>query len=277
MEIRNELIELLLHVNEVVDVPAVSRIFMPEPTPSPDRDSEFGIVVLEDGSAGLYYAWMGEAQKGMNQRYHVDDFIGSSPLDMLRLYQGQHEADRSLGMAAINAISQSVFRQAGLSLANAEGSMGALEITDDDHVGMVGYFPSLVRRLTEKGIRVTVIEKKKHLLHQGTKLVMTADPAALQSCTKVMSTASTLLNDTLDEILSCCGNASLVNLIGPTAGFLPDPLFHRGVSAIGGSQIVDVELAIRNISEKKGLGPAARKYLLKREDYPGFAGLFSGH
>ena len=88
---------------------------MPEPTPSPNRDSEFGIVVLEDGSAGLYYAWMGEAQKGMNQRYHVDDFIGSSPLDMLRLYQGQHEADRSLGMAAINAISQSVFRQAGLS------------------------------------------------------------------------------------------------------------------------------------------------------------------
>ncbi len=273
MGLRNELINLAERACQDFEVPAVTRIFMPEPTPSPERDSEFGIVALEDGSAGLYYAWMGDSQKGMNTRYRVDDYLGHSPSRLLQLCSRDHEADRSLGMAALNAISQSVFRQAGMQLPDAGDSMGELDLHEGDHIGMVGYFPSLVRRLTAEGIRVTVIEKKTHLLKQENNLVMSSDPAALKSCSRVLSTASTLLNDTIDEILAHCGNADVINVIGPTAGFIPDPLFQAGVSAVGGSQIVDVDLAIERISQKLGLASAARKYLLKREDYPGFSRL----
>ena len=73
--------------------------------------------------------------------------------------------------------------------------------------------------------------------------------------------------DSLDEILTFCQSAEVITVVGPTAGFLPDPLFKRGVSTIGGSEIVDVSLAIARLRSEQGLGDAARKYILRPEDY----------
>ncbi|NKB35910.1 MAG: hypothetical protein GKR93_01905 [Gammaproteobacteria bacterium] len=265
MGIRSDLIDLINRVSAKFEIPVIQQIFMPEPTPSPDRDSEFGIVVLEDQSAGLYYAWMGESQVGMNQRYKVEEFIGLHPLQVVELYRSDDEADRSIGLAAVNAISQSVIRQSRIELPSAADSMGELDLQPGDHLGMVGFFPSLVRKLTAENIQLTIIEKKKHVIESHTDLNMTSETSALRHCNKILSTASTLLNDSLDEVLAHSKAAEIVVVVGPTAGFLPDPLFARGVSAIGGSQIVDVEIAIQRLSRKQALGDAARKYLLRNK------------
>jgi uncharacterized protein (DUF4213/DUF364 family) len=265
--IRSELIELIRRASTKFEIPLIREIFMPEPTPSADRDSEFGIVVLEDMSAGLYYAWMGESQLGMNQRYSVEGFVGQHPLQLLDLYKSDDEADRSIGLAAVNAISQSVFRQSHFELPAAADSMGQLDLQTGDHLGMVGFFPSLVRKLSAQNIQLTVIEKKKHLIETNKDVHITADVSELNNCNKVLSTASTLLNDSLDEVLAHTKAAEIIVVVGPTAGFLPDPLFARGVSAIGGSQIIDVDKAIHRLSNKQGLGDAARKYLLTNELY----------
>ena len=265
--IRSELIDLVAVASEKFEIPPIQQLYMPEPRPSPDKDSEFGIVALEDNSAGLYYAWMGESQKGMNQRYRVQDFIGKHPLQLVELYRSEDEADRSLGMAALNAISQSVFRQSKCELPAAADSLGELELKAGDHLGMVGFFPSLVRKLQQRQVKVTVIEKKQHIIDAHTDLDISADLARLVDCNKVLSTASTLLNDSLDEVLEVCSSAEGIVLVGPTAGFLPDPLFKRGVKAIGGSQLVDVPLAIERLSHEQGLGNTARKYLLRASAY----------
>ncbi len=267
MSIRSELIELVKQACLKYEIPVIGQIFMPEPTPSPDRDSEFGIVVLEDQAAGLYYAWMGDSQKGMNQRYKVEEFIGLHPLQVVDLYRSDDEADRSIGLAAVNAISQSVFRQSQLEIPTAADSIGELDLQPGDHLGMVGFFPSLVRKLTEQNIQLTIIEKKSHLIDSNKEVNMTSDPGELKNCNKILSTASTLLNDSLDEILACSKEAEIIVVLGPTAGFLPDVLFARGVSAIGGTQIVDINTAIHRLSSKQGLGDAARKYLLRKSTY----------
>lgn len=265
--IKVEMIELARLASEKLNIPNIRQVYIPEPHPAPDKDSEFGIIVLEDDAAGLYYAWMGEEQTGMNERYAIEDFIGLKPVELVQFYESEHEADRSLGLAAINAISQSVFRQLSCPLPQAGNSMGELDIKAGDHIGMVGYFPSLVRRLKEQQVRVTVVEKNPNLIHKDDFVNVTGDSSSLMSCNKILSTASTLLNDTLDEILTFCQSAEVIVVVGPTAGFLPDPLFKRGVSAIGGSEIVDVNLAIARLSSEQGLGDAARKYILRPEDY----------
>ena len=250
-----------------IEIPSIKQVYMPEPRPAPDKDSEFGIVVLQDNSAGLYYAWMGDSQKGMNKRYRMQDFIGEHPMQLVELYRNDDEADRSLGMAALNAISQSVFRQSAYDLPVAADSIGELELQAGDHLGMVGFFPSLVRKLSQRDIRLTIIEKKQQVIGAHDELNISADLAVLGACNKVLSTASTLLNDSLDEVLDKCRSAERIVLVGPTAGFLPDALFRRGVNAIGGSQVVDVPLAIERLSREQGLGDAARKYLLRDFDY----------
>ncbi|MFT5132070.1 MAG: hypothetical protein ACI9SC_000533 [Gammaproteobacteria bacterium] len=272
--VKSELIQLCEVAARKFDLPLVKQVYMPEPRPARDKDSEFGIVVLEDGSSGLYYAWMGEGQSGMNERYAAQDFEGLNPLELVQFYSSTNEADRSLGLAAINAISQFVFRRADFRLTRPLDSMGELEVVPGDHVGMVGYFPSLVRRLREQNVRLTVIERKTKFIQNDAMLKVTLDAKELLSCNKVLSTATTLLNDSIDEMLEYTLSAELVIIIGPTAGFFPDPLFKRGVSVVGGSEIVDAEMAISKLTNEQGLGDSAEKYIVKRSDYPGAKGLF---
>lgn len=273
--VKSELMKLAEAAVQKFRIPAIRQVYMPEPRPAADKDSEFGIVVLEDGSAGLYYAWMGEAQYGMNERYADRNFAGMNPVELVQYFKSDHEADRSLGLAAINAISQCVFRQVNFQFDEAGNSMGELDIQPGDHIGMVGYFPSLVRRLREQQVRLTVIEKKAKFIQSDEWVNVTMDVGELKSCNKILSTATTLLNDSIDELLEYTRAADVVVVVGPTAGFFPDPLFERGVSAVGGAEVIDVELAITRLSNEEGLGDSAKKYVLKKSQYPGASVLWS--
>lgn len=145
--------------------------------------------------------------------------------------------------------------------------------TPSDHVGMVGFFPSLVQRLRDRGIPLTVIEKKPELVQNDAQFRVTLDPSALAACTHVLCTASTLVNDTLDDILSHCQSAAHVAVIGPSAGCLPDPLFARGVDTIGSSVVTDLTALLDHIHRQQAWGDTVAKYNIRRTDYPGIAAL----
>lgn len=269
MSAKADLLRLVETVADAIELPAVEWVYIPEPDPGPGRHTEFGIVTLRDGSAGLYYAWLGDSQKGMGSRYQPDEFKNRNPAELARYCARDDEADCSLGLAAINAITRHVFRKAGFTPGDAPDSMGILDIAASDHVGMVGYFPSLVKRLRNNGTRLTVIEKKPQFHKRQDNFLVSADMRTLDGCNKVMITASTLLNNSIDEALEYSCRAESRVMIGPTAGFFPDPLFARGISAIGGSEIRFPELARQRLSTNQGLGESARKFLIFAPDYPG--------
>ncbi|MBF8269392.1 MAG: DUF364 protein [Gammaproteobacteria bacterium] len=266
--IKSELLQLVHQVGAATDLPPVSQIYIPEPNPAQSH-TEFGVIMLADGSAGLYYAWLGESQQGMKMKFHEHNFIGKSPLKLANLYKSLDAADCSIGLAAINAITQHIFHLTGFKLKAAGNSMGALEFMPDDHIGMVGYFPSLVTKLRQREIRLTVIEKKSKFLESGNLVNVTTEPARLGSCNKVIVTAATLLNETIDAILDHASGAEQIVVIGPTAGFFPDPLFSRRVTAIGGSEIILPEVLIDRLKHDEGMGGSASKYLIKKDKYPG--------
>ena len=269
MSVKIELLNLVETIAHQVELPPVDWVYLPEPDPGPGRHTEFGIVTLRDGSAGLYYAWLGDSQKGMGSRYEPDEFKNRHPVELARYCAHDDEADCSLGLAAINAITRHIFRKAGFTPGDAPDSMGILDIAASDHVGMVGYFPSLVKRLRNNGTRLTVIEKKPQFHKAQENFLVSADMQTLHGCNKVMITASTLLNNSIDEVLEYSHGAQKKVMIGPTAGFFPDSLFARGISAIGGSEIRFPELARQRLSTNQGLGESARKFLLSARDYPG--------
>ena len=276
MSVKAELLDLVETVAEQVELPPVDWVYIPEPDPGSGRHTEFGIVTLRDGSAGLYYAWLGDSQKGMGGRYEPDEFKGRNPVELARYCAGDDEADCSLGLAAINAITRHVYRLADFTPRDAPDSMGILDIAAADHVGMVGYFPSLVNRLRNDGIRLTVIEKKPQFHKRQENFLVSADVQELEVCNKVMITASTLLNNSIDEVLKYSRRAQKRVMLGPTAGFFPDPLFARGISAIGGSEIRSAQQARQRLSANQGLGGSARKFLLSAPHYPGMEQIIQG-
>jgi uncharacterized protein (DUF4213/DUF364 family) len=272
---RNELPSLILSVVSRVAPPAIARVYLPEPQPSPDKDAEFGVIGLADGSAGFCYAWLGETQCGLSTRFSQRELIGANPADLVTLYASDDQVERSFGLAAINAISQYIFNASGFALDYTSNSMADLGFTPEDHVGIVGYFPSLIARLRELGARLTVLERKSKFVCKEARFEVTLDVDKIESCNKVLATGAMLLNDTLDDVLGHCQRADVVTVIGPTASCLPDPLFARGVHRVGGARCVDLDGLIDRAAAGCSFGDMARKYTITADRYPGIHQLLS--
>ena len=152
---------------------------------------------------------------------------------------------------------------------DASDSLGAIEPQRGEHIGMIGLFRPLVARVAEAGARLTVLELKPELAGEHDGYRVTLEPADLASCDKVVSTCSVMLNETLDDVLAACRHARWFAMIGPTAGCLPDPLFDRGVDAIGGRRVFDAA-GFREAFRNGGKwGSFATKYVITRQNYPG--------
>ena len=81
------------------------------------------------------------------------------------------------------------------------------------------------------------------------------------------------MNDTLDEVLQHCTAAQHITVLGPTAGYFPDPLFARGVHVLGGRFVNDGMLLLQLISERKRWGGATQKLCFNSCDYEGLSDL----
>jgi len=75
------------------------------------------------------------------------------------------------------------------------------------------------------------------------------------------------LNNSLDEILSFCSSDAFVSIIGPTAGYFPDPLFARGVDVVGGRVIKDGAQFLQLLSEGKRWGDATQRTCFQKKTY----------
>ena len=260
---------MLSHAQQVAarrSLPHISRVYIPDPHPDPNRDAEFGLIQLADGSCGLYYAWLGATQTGMSSRFNQEDIVGQDPLSLAEYYLAHDEAARSLGLAAINAITDCEWRRTHFTPPLAASSFG-FAIEPGDHLGMVGNFPSLVRQASARGARVTVLERKAHMVSRDAQCEITLDASALRDCRKVIVTAATLINDSLDEVLTHLHEDAYVVVIGPTAGCFPQPLFARGIKALGGTRVVDPDLAYARLRAGQRIGDAAERFLLTPNDF----------
>ncbi len=125
------------------------------------------------------------------------------------------------------------------------------------------------KAIKKAGAELVVIEKKEKLIDKFPDLPITTDPSKLSTCNKVLCTGTTLLNDSLDEILSHCSSDAFVSIIGPTAGYFPDPLFARGVDVVGGRLVTNGAVLLQRLAEKKRWGDATQTTCFRKAIYPG--------
>lgn len=266
--IAHELIALLERLAALGPLPRVKRLLLPPPGADGTHAGEFCAVELDDGSLGLSFVLLGDTLAQL--RGGAGERLAAMPaLELARCYAESEGVQRTLGFAAVNALTRHLFDRAGYAPPAAQGSTGDLALQPGDHVGMVGLFPPLVKQVLATGARLTVVELREDLVgaHEGWHV--TLDPAELRGCNKVLSTSTVLLNDTLDALLGHCRGAERIALIGPGASCLPDPLFERGVATLGGRRVVDRDAFLRAFTSGGKWGAHAAKYVIARGDYPG--------
>ena len=126
-----------------------------------------------------------------------------------------------------------------------------------------------VKRVEQNGANLVIIEKDEKYIEKYPHLKVTTDPSLLSECNKVLCTSTTVFNNTIDDIISKCSPDVFISIIGPTAGYFPDPLFKRGVDVVGGTLVKDGKLFMELISSKERWGPATRKFCFTRKEYAG--------
>ncbi len=267
MTLRHDYQKLIERVAAAVPLPPVESVLLPPIAPPPEKKDEFGFVVLADGSVGPFYLCLDDTYQRLRQRLAVDPVAALAPAPLAAELGGQDVAASALALGAYNAISQYLMGQSGFD--PAAGGKGSDSLHSARRIGMVGYFPPLVERMRARGLTLTVIEKQPERVPDDDGITLSTTADALAECDQVLCTASTLINDTIDEILDSCPADARVELIGPSASGLPDPLFSRGVSAVGGIVIDDPERLEAAVANCESWSKCGRKYSLHRDDYPG--------
>jgi len=251
-------------------VPRIKNIFFPPLyTGGQPKDSEFMALFLEGGAVGISYVLLDSERMDSYSALRSGDFIGSEPGVFAREFGSDDPVKNMLGLAALNAICRHVFTAADCRLDFATDSLGMLSVAAGDRVGMVGLFTPLIKRVQSAGAELVILEKRGDLIERFPEFPITMDKTVLRGCNKVLCTSITVCNNTIDDILANCDQDAQVAVIGPTAGYFPDPLFKRGVDIVGGTLVTDGDLFYRLISERERWGPSTRKFCFQKADYDG--------
>jgi len=182
---------------------------------------------------------------------------------------------RAVALGAISAITQHVFKAAGYAPPAAANSLGGGDFSRADHVGMVGLFPSLSKRLRAQGVALTVLELRAEKVQHDGNFRVTLDPAALRDCSHILCTASTLMTGTLGAVLDHVAGAGHIALIGPSASCFPDPLFARGIHVLGGAAVRDADQLTARLANGEPWGESVRRYAIDATTYPGLDALLA--
>jgi uncharacterized protein (DUF4213/DUF364 family) len=181
----------------------------------------------------------GEHEHGSHFIEEAGRLTGRNALELAKLSYSGSPLEAGIGVAAVNSLLE--VDEARCVELNAGDLL--LERGRGRQVALVGHFP-FVPALREAAAHLWVLE-----LHPQEDDVQASEAGAiLPQADLVAITGSTLINHTLENLLSLCRRDSFVVVLGPTTPLSP-VLFDHGADVISGTRVVDAELAVRCVSE----------------------------
>ncbi|MEA5088256.1 Rossmann-like domain-containing protein [Solidesulfovibrio sp.] len=171
-------------------------------------------------------------------------------------------------LAALNALSVPVLERLARDGSAGDGEGEAFApLVAGRRVCMVGAMVPLIKRLLRLGpAALTVADRKAETLAEvaGCSIVDVARlDEALAACQTAVFTGASIANDSLPRLLAAVSPGAAVAVAGPTAGFVPDPRFDRGVTLVATTVVTDADEALDILAEGGGLYPLFGRCLRK--------------
>ena len=216
-------------------------------------------VMLEDNSCGLAYTFRNELGECCSILSDAGSLIGKNAADIIPWAKSRNRLKAAIGLAAINAI---------FNTPQTEWDTGnvitALDVGPNSTFGMVGEFRPILNEVKKKTDNIYVFEQDvsgDSELYSGETI-----PQHLPKCDVVVVTATSLINQTIDEVLSCCENARQVCIVGPSTPLCPEVFCRYNVQLLAGSVVTNPQKILEIISQGGGtmsMKPAIRQVLVK--------------
>jgi hypothetical protein len=210
-------------------------------------------VKLDNGQSGIAAVLPDTTPRSCTVLKEAGTYAGSAAVEVLKyLVDGGNVLHRAIGLATANALvvlpeDKTEDREATTYF----------NLKPGEKVAMVGLFSPLVERIRATGAKLTIIEKNPERMD----LLSAEDrKQALQDCDVAIITATTLLNNTFEEITTALCSPRSVALMGPSTPLLADIFRDTPVTHLGGAVVADSARVLQVISEGGGT-PALRPYL----------------
>jgi len=270
MSLKNEFRKMVTELTAKFTLPPIANIFFPPfYKGGQPKDAQFMAISLEGGATGISFVLLPDEKMEEYTALQPPDLIGKDPRGFALEFGNDDPVKEMISLASINAICQHVMRTADFPVDYATDSLGLLSVSAGDRIGMVGLFFGLIKKIKNAGAELVVIEKKDEFIQEFPDLPITLDATKLSTCNKILCTSTTILNNSLDEILAHCSPDAFVSIIGPTAGYFPDPLFARGVDVVGGRVVKNGAQFLQLLTERKRWGDATQRTCFQKETYTG--------
>ncbi|MEW6380927.1 MAG: DUF364 domain-containing protein [bacterium] len=175
-----------------------------------------------------------------------------------RLVEGKNPLEKALGLATANALIAPGPPLMTSSPDDEENdAIGLINLTPQDKVAMIGLFSPLVSRIEKSGAALSIIERNETM--RGVPLVHLPEDQEteirrkiLQECTVAIITATSILNDTLEEVLNGLGTPRHVLILGPSTPLCAEVFRGTPVTHLGGSAVLDEGKVMQIVSEGGG-------------------------
>ena len=167
MSVRTELREMALKLASSTAIPTIAGIvFPPYVEGGQSRNAEFMALALEGGAGGISYLLLPDER--IEEVRHLDpqQFVSKRTEELAADFGCDDPLKDMIALAAINAICQHVMRVSDFTFDDATDSLGLMDLREGDVVGMVGFFPPLLKYLRKVDARLIIIEKDSRLVER---------------------------------------------------------------------------------------------------------------
>lgn len=202
-------------------------------------------IFLDNGSGGLAFTFQGGSACGCHLMSEAGRMTGKPVSEYIPLLAEENLLRASVGLAAVNAVlnAPDIPRDGG-------NVTEALQISPQDTFGMVGEFRPILAAIKKRTDHIYVFEQN---LSKGPDLYPEeAIPDYLPKCDVVVVTATSIINHTIDGVLSHCKNARQVAIVGPSTPLYAGAFQSTPVTLLAGSVPRDAEQLLKIVSQAGG-------------------------
>jgi len=199
---------------------------------------------LEDGRVGLSANIADTSMLGCSVFGRAGTLKGATVAEILELGLQDNLISRAVALAAVNAISNTVDLSTGADV------IDRIQVHSGERVVMVGLIAPVVSMLKKAGADVSVFEKRT----LDIPLIRSENerPKAFAEADIIILSATTIMNNTLDELLALPNKAREVILMGPSTPMVRDVFASTPITYLAGSAVTDGKKAQQIVMEGGG-------------------------
>ena len=158
----------------------------------------------------------------------------------------------TLKIATLNAISSTILANGKYNIIEDVDPIKLISMDSKKTITIVGAFHSYIEMISATDNKLYVLELDKNALRDDClRYYVPAEeyPRVIPESDVVLITGLTLVNNTIDGLLSVITPNTQVIVTGPSSSIIPDVLFENKVNIIGATRITKPELLFQIVSE----------------------------